>query len=89
MGKAIAAQLLGKGANVFIIARSQKMLDEVVDELKSFKKSSKQKLDSVSADVTSFESVCSAVQKIESIQGHIDAIFTCAGTSIIDSSKFN
>ena len=55
------------------------MLDEAIDELKKHKKSSNQKLDSVSADVTNFESIQTAIRKIESIQGHIDVIFTCAG----------
>ena len=78
LGRAIASLLLKRGANVIIIARNKSQLDETAASLEIDKKFSHQKITSISADVTSFESIKDAVDRIES-DGNIDVLFSCAG----------
>lgn len=79
LGKAVASQLLKKGANVFLIARNQAQLDETVDTLLKDKIDSKQKIGAISADVTNFQSIKDAIKKLESKHKQIDVLFSCAG----------
>lgn len=78
LGKAIASQLLKKGANVIIIARNKLQLDDASESLKKDKVYPEQKITSISADVTNFESVKAAVKQIE-MDSKIDVLFSCAG----------
>lgn len=81
LGKAIASQLIKKGANIIIVARNKSQLDETVKLLVSQKVSSGQIIKAVSADVTNFESIKSAITEIEAHFEKIDVLFSCAGIS--------
>lgn len=79
LGKAIASQLLKKGANIILIARNKEQLHKTAKSLESDKISSKQTIDMISADVTDFESIKSAINTIEAKLNKIDVLFSCAG----------
>lgn len=91
LGLAIASQLLKKGANVIIIARNKLQLDEASISLEKDKINPKQKIISISADVTNFDSVKVAIRQIE-LYSKIDVLFSCAGNiddlMIILNSKY-
>ena len=82
MGKALAAQLLLKGANVIIIARNKIQLENALKTLEEYKILPDQKLSAVSADVTDFSNIDAEIKLIEMDFGHIDAVFTCAGNCL-------
>lgn len=79
LGKAIALQLLKKGANIFIIARNKDQLDETVEYLVHEKTSEHQIIEAISADVTNFQSIKAAIKEIETKHEKIDVLFSCAG----------
>ena len=79
LGKAVASQLLEKGANIIIIARNKQQLIESSKSLESFKISSEQRIEIISADVTDFENMKSAIKEIEDKLDGIDVLFSCAG----------
>lgn len=79
MGKALAAQLLLKGANVIIIARNNVQLEITLKTLKEYKIFPEQKLWAISADVTDFSNIDTKIKSIETNFGRIDVVFTCAG----------
>ena len=81
LGKAIAFQLLKKGANICIIARNKGQLSDTAKALKKEKIFENQVVEAISSDVTNFESIKNSVKEIESKYGKIDAIFTCAGNN--------
>ena len=78
LGKAIASQVLRKGGNVIIIARNKSQLEEAAKYLEKDKISPIQKITSISADVTNFESVKTMIEQIE-VGSKIDVLFSCAG----------
>ena len=86
LGKAIASLLLKRGANVIIIARNKSQLDEAATSLEKYKISPKQKITSISADVTDSESVNAAIKNIET-NNNIDVLFSCAGKEILSDFK--
>lgn len=75
----MAAELLSKGAHVTLIARNKAQLEESARELAPHKLFKKQQIITVSADVTSYESIKSAISEAESISGPISMLFSCAG----------
>lgn len=86
LGKALAAELLAKGAHVTLIARSKAQLEQAVRELEPFKVAAagkgQQQISFVSADVTSYESIKSAIAEAELVSGPISMMFCCAGTCV-------
>ncbi len=80
LGKAIASQLLKEGANIILIARNMEQLRKTAKSLESNKLSPKQIIEMISADVTDFESIKSAINTIETKLHKIDVLFSCAGT---------
>jgi NADP-dependent 3-hydroxy acid dehydrogenase YdfG len=74
---------LKKGANICIIARNTEQLREAAETLKHEKLFEEQIIEIISADVTNFQNVKAAVEKIEIKYGKIDALFSCAGTKLV------
>lgn len=71
------------GAHVTIVARRQDALDQVVDEMKKSRISTKQRCDRVMADVSvKAEAHRAFVQASELIGTPVDYVFCCAGASI-------
>ncbi|ORY32168.1 hypothetical protein BCR39DRAFT_524443 [Naematelia encephala] len=83
LGKALAEELVRRGADVTIVARRQKPLDETMDILKSIAKPG-QKIAAISADLTDATSSQNALnQAIIPFDGKApDYFFLCAGHSI-------
>jgi len=96
LGKALAIELSRLGANVCIVARKKEILSEAAGEIKVRqthvsselmtcqyeRKSSKQKIEWVAADVTDSLQVVMAFDHAEVAMGKpIDCVFACAGTS--------
>ena len=88
LGKAIAVELLAKGAHVTLVARNKAQLEEAARELAPFKTGKKQQINTVSADVTNYESIKTAISEAESLSGPISMLFSCAGTTKIVIRKF-
>ena len=88
IGKSIAITVLKLGANVTIIARDEELLEATkIELLKMISSPSKQKIMSISVDVTSdLYSIEKAVDDAESEMGPVFMLVNCAGTSI--SSRF-
>lgn len=83
LGRAIACQLLKKGANICIIARNKEQLSETVEYLTSEKIFEGQIIEAISADVTNFQNIKAAVKEMELKHKKIDVLFSCAGNNII------
>jgi len=79
IGKATARLLAEYGANVFIIARDQKKLDQAIGETKAQRISSSQQFGAFSADVTSYEEVEAAIAAIVEVGGPPDGLISSAG----------
>jgi 3-dehydrosphinganine reductase len=73
-GKALAKLLAKEGASITILARNQKDLDDDLKEVKEFDANAS----AVSCDVTNYEQVKQAVDKV----GDVDYLFTCAGQAL-------
>lgn len=82
LGKAVALQLLKKGANVFIIARNKEQLRETVESLRLEKIFDDQIIEAISANVTNFQNIREAVKEIEVNHGKIEVLFSCAGIKV-------
>jgi 3-oxoacyl-[acyl-carrier protein] reductase len=76
IGKAIAIALANEGVNVGLIARTEKDLQELANELKS----TGVKISFSVADVSNMNAVNNAVQKIADELGNIDILVNNAGT---------
>ena len=76
IGKAVAIALAKEGANVGLIARTEKDLETVAGEIKTLGV----KVYYAIADISKMEQVVAAVEKIESELGLIDILINNAGT---------
>ena len=76
IGKAVAIALAKEGANVGLIARTEKDLEAVAEEIKSLGVNVHFEL----ADISKIEQVTSAVEKIEEQLGLVDILINNAGT---------
>jgi len=81
IGKATAKLLAKRGANVFIIARDQKKLEQAVQEIEAERVSADQQFRCFSADVSSYEEVEAAVAAIVEAGGPPDVLINSAGIS--------
>ncbi len=61
------------------MARNKAQLEEAALELDPLKVSKKQQIVTISADVTNYESIKSAISEAESTSGPISMLFCCAG----------
>ena len=76
IGKAVAIALAKEGANVGLIARTEKDLEAVAEEIKVLGV----KVSYGIADISKMEQVIAAVEKIESELGLVDILINNAGT---------
>ncbi|MEA3345503.1 MAG: SDR family oxidoreductase [Chloroflexota bacterium] len=79
IGKATAKMLAKQGANVFIIARDQKRLDQALQEIEAEGVSPDQQFGAFSADVRSYEEVEAVVAAIVETGGLPDGLINSAG----------
>ncbi len=79
IGKATAKLLSGEGANVFIIARDQKKLEQVLQEIKAKGINPDQRFGAFSADVGNYQEIEAAVAAIEQDGGPPDILINSAG----------
>ena len=79
IGKATAKLLAKYGANVFIIARDQRRLDQAIQEIEAERISPTQQFGAFSADVRSYEGVEAAVAAIVDAGGLPDGLINSAG----------
>lgn len=79
IGKALAKLLAERGANVFIIARDQKKLNQAIQEIKAEKASPDQRFRAFSADVRSYEEVAATVAAIVQVGGLPHGLINSAG----------
>lgn len=79
IGKATAKLLSGEGANVFIIARDQKKLDQALQEIEAEEVSPDQRFAAFSADVRNYEEVEAAIAAIVEAAGLPDGLINSAG----------
>ena len=80
IGKASAALLVKKGANVSLVARGKQRLEQTVSELRDFVKPT-QKIVYLSADISQSEQAKQTVIEAESQLGSIDLLINSAGIS--------
>lgn len=83
LGKAVAAELLSKGAHVTLMARNMKQLQEAAQELSANKVHAKQLIKLVSADVTDYKNFQKALNEAEATLGPVQMLFCCAGNGIV------
>jgi len=79
IGKATAKLLAREGANVFLIARNQKKLDQTVQELEAERVDAGQLFQGFSADVRHYKEVEAAVTAIVQAGGPPDILINSAG----------
>lgn len=77
IGRAVAVALANEGVNLSLMARTEKDLQSLEDELKQ----SGVKIAIATADVSDIQSVNEAVEKILSTLGNIDILINNAGTA--------
>jgi len=78
LGKALASRFIEKGANLALLARDEKKLSLVKNELLK-KSQAGQKIEAFSSDVSNFESVQKTFQKIVETLGLPDILINSAG----------
>jgi 3-oxoacyl-[acyl-carrier protein] reductase len=81
IGRALAIALAQEGVNVGLVARTESDLQNLAEELKTFNV----KTAIATVDVSSIDSVNSAVAKVKSDLGVIDILINNAGTSTFGS----
>jgi len=79
IGKAIAKLLARRGANVFLIARTEELLRATIDELKNEADSASQRFGFFSADVSDLAAVQDAVKAAEAECGPAAILVNSAG----------
>ena len=79
IGKAIAKLLARRGANVFLIARTEELLRATIDELKNEADSASQRFGFFSADVSDLTAVQDAVKAAEAECGPAAILVNSAG----------
>lgn len=79
IGLALAEKLVAEGANVWILARREKLLDEAVAQLEKGKASPTQKIGKIQADVSNFSELKAAIEKVFTDKLAPDLLINCAG----------
>lgn len=79
IGKATAQLLASLGANLTIIARNQKTLDQAKIEIEAVKLSQNQKVFTLSADVSVREEVENIIETAINLLGSVDILILSAG----------
>ncbi len=79
IGFALAKKLVAAGANVWILARREKLLDEAIAQLQTKRISDDQKIGKIKADVSKFPDLKLALDKVFSDQYSPDLLINSAG----------
>ncbi len=79
IGKAVAKYLAGRGANVFIFARTPFVLAEALREIREQRISEEQKFEAFSVDVRESERVKEAMKLINDLYGSPQVLISSAG----------
>jgi len=82
LGKSLAIKFAKLGANVTIIARDEKKLEETKKDVDAVKTNPSQKIVAISADVTKFTDIQQAIQRAVNENGVTDYVIANAGTSV-------
>ncbi|KAF2882295.1 hypothetical protein ILUMI_23860 [Ignelater luminosus] len=82
IGKSAAVLAAKQGAHVTIIARNQQNLNTAVTEIKQACTNTKQKIQSISLDVSDYKEVGEKLNDIEETVGPIYMLINCAGLAI-------
>ncbi len=84
IGKAVAIEVVKRGANVTLVARNQLKLSDAKDEVEKYlKDSDKQKVVCVSVDLSKdYSAVERAVRQASEMQGPVGMLVNCAGYAI-------
>jgi 3-dehydrosphinganine reductase len=81
IGLALAKALSADGAHVWVMARHEDRLETALDEIRAARKNPDQNFGTVAGDVTNFEQVTSAVDKITQAAGFPDLLINSAGVA--------
>lgn len=81
IGKATAQLLVSLGANLTLIARNQTILDQAQKEINAVKLYQKQKIFTLSADVSVREEAENAIKQAIIVLGGVDILILSAGTA--------
>ena len=81
IGLAIARQIVKNQGDVVILARRQEMLDQAISELEKFRVSPQQRILSLQADVTKFESLDAALLELCNKFGVPEIVINSAGVA--------
>ena len=81
IGAFLAKYLILFGANVLIISRHQSKLDTAINQMKDLKKSTDQRLQSLSLDITNYSKVEESLNTFIKKNGCMDIVINCAGYS--------
>jgi 3-dehydrosphinganine reductase len=79
IGFALAEKLVAAGANVWILARREKMLEDAITQLQKNKIFEDQKIGKIQADVSNFLNLKSALEKVIVENGAPDLLINSAG----------
>lgn len=79
IGKEIGKILAARGANVFLIARREDVLESALDEVKNLSGASSQRFGYCSASVSDREAIEEAIDKAEAECGPTTLLVNCAG----------
>lgn len=82
IGKSLAILFAKNGAHVTIVARNIKKLQKAVEEITKVRRDVKQKISSISVDVSNYETLKRELEAIENDVGPIFGLINCAGIAI-------
>lgn len=81
LGKSIAIKLSKQGANLSLISRSMEKLQKVQEQANEMKKSSDQKINIYSTDVSKWNDIEATIKKAVEENGPVDIVIANAGAS--------
>jgi len=81
LGKSLAIKFAKMGANVTIVARNEKKLQEAKKDIQAMQANSTQKILSIVADVTNYSEISAAVKESKEVNGVMDIVIANAGSS--------
>ena len=79
IGKATARLLAQEGANVALVARNQKRLDQALLEIEDGRADRRQRFEAHTADVTSYDDIASVIKDVSRSMGEPDVLINSAG----------
>ncbi|MBN1995563.1 MAG: SDR family oxidoreductase [Anaerolineae bacterium] len=79
IGKATAKLLAAQGAHISLIARTPSKLQAARMEIEAARAEARQRVESITADVTNYNQMTTAIETVIEQVGPPDALITCAG----------